>query len=57
MKKRIVIATVIAGMALCLTACGAKITGVNLPTTMTVEQGSTEDVSARYFASQTLSDE
>ena len=56
MKNRIVIATVIAGMALCLTACGAKITGVNLPTTMTVEQGSTEDVSAEYLTSKTLSD-
>lgn len=57
MRKQIVFGVALASLAFCLTACGAKITGVNLPTVMTVEQGSTESVSAEYLASQTLSDE
>lgn len=57
MKKQVVFGTTLATLALCLTACGEKITGVTLPTTMTVGQGSTEEVSAEYLTSQTLSDE
>lgn len=57
MKKQVVFGTTLATLALCLTACGEKITGVTLPTTMTVGQGSTEEVSAEYLTSQALSDE